>query len=236
MLKINKKTLTHSFDGFGKFKKIPDSKLPMFLSDELKISKGVTFERIFDLCIQHKELFNQIFYSSTRGFDIDLFIDEYNRESDYDTEITYLSVSRIMSKWHDDYFDAYLHFGGVAENHVDENFGDEPYDCNMGVSFTSINNLKHIEIRVDDSFDITDDKNKPIFEDKKPITLFDFISTILYEITWNGAPASRDERMDSLNSTVERIQNGEEEFYTMEKIEGEYYFVDKDGNKKKVGE
>ena len=235
MLKINKKTITHSFDGYGNFKKIPEDQLPMFLSDEIKIAKGVKFKRIFDLCILHKELFNKIFYSSTRGFDIDMFIDEYNKVGEKESEITYLYVSRILSKWHKDYFDAYLNFGGIAENYTDE-YNDEPYDCNMSVSFTPLYSLKNIEIRVDDAFIISGEKNETLFKDKKPITLFDFLSTILYEITWNGAPDNRNEKLEELNTTAQRIKNGEEELFELKEIDGEMYFVDKDGNKEKLGE
>lgn len=241
MIKINQKSIKHSFEEHLKaneWDNVNEKDLPMYLASPLKLGKGVTFGRIFELIIKHKNLFNVIFYHEMRGFTIDAFINEFRREPQQETEITYLVVSRILDKWHEEYFYNYLDFGGIAENYVDENFSDEPRDTNFGIAFSLLNTLKNLEIRIDDSYTIVDStKNKmgdTILDEKKPLTLFEFIGAILYEITWHGAPDDRDGVAQSLEETAYKIETGEMKTYSLILENGVTYTINDNGEKVKL--
>jgi hypothetical protein len=239
MLKINKKTIKHSFDEYGDFKTVPENLLHFYLSEDIKIAKDVTFGRIFELLIIHKELFNSIFYGKMRGFKIDEFIDDFNKEP-VNTEITYLKIYRLMNKWGSDYFDDYICFDGIAKNYIDKNFNNaKPFNCNFSLSFASINSLKNLEIRCINDFKITDStKNSKghivLINEKKPFTLFEFIGAILYEITWFGTPEQKQEKASELNKIIENIDSGKEETFELKFENDELHSVDKKGNKKKL--
>lgn len=243
MIKIGKTKITLERD-MTDIVNVPSSDLPKYIGEPIKIEEGVTFKRIFNLIIMNRKIFNTIFYSFTRGFDIDLYIEDYLKESeDVDSAIDYCEVYRVYENFkyddgteEDQYYYAFHGKGKPTKEGA----------LNYGFSFTSLSELKNLPIKTNENLEITidtglsfDDKDfdlknkyKKIHTAKIPITLFNFIGAILYEITFTGTPANRDEKLNDLQDTVERIKNGEEETFEFKKDDdGEFYFLDKDGNK-----
>ena len=248
MLRIGKNEIKHSFEEYTKeenWDTIDEKDIAMYLASPIKIDEGVSFGRIFELCILHKDLFNVIFYAQLRGFKIEMWEEEFNLDPDEkDGDITYLEVYRILNIWGgkisgEIWFDNYLSFHGIAENYVSKHSdGKEPYDQSFAVEFTPLNNLKEIEIRANEMFQITDSSGDKvgsedvIVDEKEPLTLFDFLGTILYEISFSGAPEQRDKKIDELNKRIENIDY--EDTYELIEEDGVHYFVDKDGNKEEA--
>lgn len=251
MLKIYQDKLIFNRYGNPKEdKEVNPKEIPAYLACELKIEKGVTFGRIFELILLHKDLFNLIYDAGQLyGHDIGAFEEQFNMEDDedkkenYGTIMEHLEVSRIVEHYIDDdgeeSWEFYLSFGGYGEwggDQKDEN-GD-PVKGGISVSFSPLNQLKKYPIIYDDKVKVygnnfkTKELNKIEYETRIPITLFDFIGAILNEITWHGIPKSKQKFIDELNETVKRIEDGKEKLFEMKEDEdGNIYFEDEDGNK-----
>ena len=246
MIKIGKHKITLERD-MTDVVDIAISDLPKYIGEPLEIEDGVTFKRVFDLLISNRNIFNIIFHSFTRGFNIDLYLEDYLKESKEPKEptsnIEYCEVYRIYEHMiFDDgevdheYYYGFHGVGKPTENGI----------INYSFSFTSLSEIKYLPIKTNNLLDIIidtgvnildenvsiDDKYKSIHKAQIPITLFNFIGAILFEITFLGTPKNKDEKLNNLNDTTERIKSGKEETFKLCKDENsKFYFLDKDGNK-----
>jgi len=225
MLKIKKNKIV--FDPLSSKREketIEEKDLPRFLTEEVEIGEGVTFGRIFDLIILHKDLFNVIFDSGClHGHKIEMYIGEYDKEVEKSTEITY-----IECYWGTDYWNfsgekemcLYSSFHGIKEGYTDANMGDgKPFDCPMGLT-SHINGLKDLPFKINNDVSFNEIKNgkfKIKLEGKHKMTLFEIIKGILFELSFYGTPENCDDFFQKMNDTVERINNGEEDLYEMKK-------------------
>lgn len=245
MIKIGKTKITLDRD-MDEPINVAINDLPMYLGEPLEIEEGVTFKRIYELLIMNRKIFNKIFHSFTRGFDIDLYLEDYlkkPKESEIESNIEYCEVYRVFEHMifsdgeHDHEYYYGFHGVGKPTKHGITNYG---------FSFTSLSDLKHLPIKtnnlldivIDTGVDISDenvklkDKYKSLHKAYIPISLFNFIGAILYEITFTGSPSSRDVKLNDLIETSKRIENGEEELSELCKDDdGKFYFLDEEGNK-----
>jgi hypothetical protein len=223
MISINEKSIT--FSNYGeKPKKISEDNLPYYLYDIVKIGKNVTFERIFDLIIKHKNLFNVIFgWGAMHGHEIDSFIEEYNKEST-STDLDYLEVFFSTDYW--DFKDKKSKkeiefYSGLHGIKKDEEFV-------YAIDFRPLNEIKKLPIKIKKNISFYDwvkvNEPKKLLEGEIEMKLFDFIGAILYEITWNGTPENRDERFDDLKERTDKIERGEEKFYELKTENGKLEF------------
>ena len=221
--------------------------LPMYLGEPLEIEEGVTFKRIFDICIMNRHIFNIVFHSFTRGHNIDLFIEDYLKEieeSEFVSEIEYYEVYRVFEHhiYDDKTEDNEYYYGIHGVGKPDENGNTISY----GLSFTPLCKMKNKPIKTNNELDITidtglsfdskdfkfEDKYKTLHKAQIPMTLFNFIGAMLFEITFYGAPDDRDKVGDDLTETARQIDAGEVELLKMEKDEnGKIYFESEDGTK-----
>ena len=235
MIRINKNYIVyHPLNGDGA-EFIDDKDLIQYLSDEVRLDKTVTFERIFNLMIQHKHMLNLIYQGGTlRGFTIDTYEDEYMKfDDDKDPD----SIDYLELYWHSEYWDldsgkeltCSPSFHGIKENFTDKHF-IEPVKMGKGLDFFPLNNWRKYKVRTK-PYIIYQDHNKDgkTIEEKFPILvegerdfkLFDLFEAILHEISFYGTPENRDEKADELKEISDRIDRGEEEFFEM--------FIDDDG-------
>lgn len=246
MIRINKNNLVfhpHYYESKPVF--VEDIDLPRYLSDEVKIGKNVTFERIFDLFILHKDLFNLIFEKGTLyGYKIENYLDDYNKPDEGKPDsMTYLEIH-----WGTDFWDfegekeiaLYPDFHGIKENYTDEN-QKEPCTMPMGLDFTPICELKKYKVRLSDNAEFRgfkpeeEDKFPILLDGKKKFTLFDVITAIFHEISFYGTPENRQEQRDKLDDTVKRIESGEEKLYEWKgfKEDGSPNFIEVENPHKK---
>lgn len=218
-----------------------------YLGCDVNIEKGVTFERIFNIIIQNSDIFNNVFYGATNGIFIEEFIEDFisdvQDENDFFSKVKSLEVERVYQHYRFDNGDEdeeyYYSFHGIGD--IDDETG-------YSVGMSSLSNYKHIPINLNTKMEIRVDNGKEFknineYGDKYelkhtlniPISLFNFIYAILYEITFNGAPENRDERHDQLmeqvNDIKEKKLKGEEVGHEMHIDEnGELYLI-KDGKR-----
>ena len=58
-------------------------------------------------------------------------------------------------------------------------------------------------IRTDEDGNVVE---KVLFEGEKYFSVFDFISAILFEISWAGSPEQRDEKMEEIQASAEEVR------------------------------
>ena len=145
MIKIGKTKIT--LDWGQELAEVAIIDIPKYLGEQLEIEEGVTFKRIFEICIMNRHIFNTVFYSFTRGYDIDLFIDDFvkkTKESEFVSEIDYYEVYRVFEHMiFDDKTEDYSYYYGI--HGVGK--GDENDITNYGLSFTSLSEMKNKPIK-----------------------------------------------------------------------------------------
>ncbi len=194
---------------------IPDDEIIGYLSEEVELGESVTFERMFEIIVDNKEKFNEIYRSCLGGYSLSPFINELD---DIPTEKSELDCLEVF--WYSDKSDnditivSGLHGKGV------ETSEDGPYKkgdiISYAIDFTPLNNLKYLRIYLNKEVIIMDyDKtgdNSIVKLGNKSFTIFDLFYAILYEISWNGDPTGRKDRLSELEESIEMsekdIENG----------------------------
>ena len=242
MIRINKNSIIyHALYPEGENRIIADDDITSCLSEEVRIGKNVTFERIFDLIVLNKDIFNVIFQQGTLGnYKIEVYLDEYNQEDNDDDPD---SITYLEAYWGTEYFEyeqekdvtIYPSFHGIKEGFTDE-YQKEPCDMNIGIC-NQIQNLKKYKMRMNNHvrFNGYNKEEKDVkkrypllMEGETTMTLFDFIRGILFEISFYGAPSQRDKFFKSLDKQSEDIKSGKAKLYEWkgEKEDGMPNFVE----------
>ena len=210
------------FKNERELKKIDPSNLHKYFNDRLIIEDGVLFKDIFDVIIHNKKFYDDIFYSYLGGHSIEDFFYDYLTETKNEKNLDSVEFSWIADVYEIDgvnEISQYIHFGGMN--------GDEHYS----LSFTPLFDMKNLKVVLDNEFEIqnlskTDEK--PI-KYIKEFTLFDIISTLLYEISFYGTPERRNDIMDDLSNTIKEIDKGVN-FEVKYDEKGRMFYVNSDGN------
>lgn len=228
-----------------KLQEIKDTDLPYHLNAEIEFGEGVTLERLLNIVIENKDLFNIIFSGHMGGYLIDYYIDEFNKDADEDNDwcedMSHCEVYGV--------FDHMVFKKGDEDNSIYYGFhgkGKKPDETSYGFMGSSINNYKHLPIKVDKHIEFIKDmggrlqgknavtweeKFKKIHEGDFEISVFDFIGAILHEISFMGKPEDRIKEFEKMEETSKRIDSGEEELIEMSWDDnGNPYFL-KDGER-----
>lgn len=107
---------------------------------------------------------------------------------------------------------ASFHGWGLWYDLVDDD-GENPFYGGMGLSFYSLNQIKHLQILLNKNFklyDAIDEKN--IIHGEKEFKVFDFFGAILSEITFYGLPEDRNTiKENNIKEIEEFIEKNKEE-------------------------
>lgn len=218
---------------------INNNELLSYLGCDIKIEDDVTFQRIFDLILSNKEIFNTIYCNShLYGHKIDDFEDEYNapQNNENDKDIQYLEVKRIFDDFtnsDDKYSSSYYYsFHGYGKWSTKNN---EAVNGDLSISLTPLNELKNIPIKFNEELKINlyDEKYemRTMHTAYYPTSLFNFIGAILFEITFHGTPKNKKDFINKLNQSIDEIKNEETDFYELKSDEnGKFYFENKNGD------
>lgn len=226
--------------------KISDKELPKYLGNTIEIGEDVTFGRIFDLLILNREFLNTALYSFTYGYDIDFYIDEIYKDSEeVNSDIEYYEVYRVFEHMIDssgeEYNEYYYGIHGVS-------FDENGRKTNHALSFKPLCEIKNIPIRVNNELNITVDtgikfndvktlseKYKTLHKAQIPMTLFNFLGAIMFEMTFYGVPENRDIKKSELYDMVREIEvlksEGKEYGKRLEFDEDGQPYTFKDGEK-----
>ena len=196
---------------------ISDDEIIGYFSEEVELGESVTFERMFEIIIENKEKLNDIYNSCLGGYSLLPFINEINDIPTEKSDMDYLEIF-----WHSDKSDnditivSGLHGMGLTAS--DEGPYKKGDSIAYAVDFTPLNNLKYLNLRLNKeviimNYDRTDDENFQIELGNKSFTIFDLFYAILYEISWNGDPSGRENRLSELEESIEvsekQIEKGE---------------------------
>lgn len=208
--------------------KLVDSLIP-HLRCQVVVHDGFTLEDLFKILETEVKKYDIIFGSDLGNYPLSLYIDDINKDAgEVDSEgMKFLEVYWSMRC--EDY-EARGHKDWTKDIQVSADFhgwgtwpDDEhsPYPDNVeggfAIEFTPLAELKHYPLKIrtltkiyldDGKFEKDEDGNmseKVLFEGEKYFSVFEFLSAILYEISWGGSPELRDEEMEEINSSMEEI-------------------------------
>lgn len=199
--------------------------LYLYLNERVVLSNDFTLEDLFHHLYRDGETFDLIFSSCLGHHSLQPWFDEINRSGPKeDDEIDYLEIYRYGEYWGkdcDDNIELCIGFSGVGYN-ID--------DPSYGVGFTPLNELKHLPLRLNEDFEISEVKIPPnvimyvarllkkvgipvgkwdnpsphvYVKGKVDFTVYELISAILEEISFYGSPEERDSKMDEIEKTTE---------------------------------
>lgn len=182
-----------------------------YLNEPVEVDQNFTLMDLFEILEREEELVSKVFSSQLGHYPLKLYIDEIRKpfqELDYVKDIECLELTRYGEYWEGE-VETYSDFCGVNSK---DWFG-------YSVEFSPLNAIKHLPIRINKEFSITDlfipskftrflvgvgkRIGLPLKRWKDPwtysyvrgetsITLYEVISAILYEISFCGSPEERD--------------------------------------------
>jgi len=188
------------------------------LGEDIELGEDLTFGRLFDLIIFHKDFFNILFASELRGNVIEDFISDYERDIDvvFENQEYRLRLSWICDVYEyngDVDFIDYLSFDAFGR--INKDIDKEEYG--ISIAFSSLGEIKNNLLFIDNSFEV---HNSKTYEDEldaiikasyKPVTSYQVISSILREISFYGKPEERDAQRKDLVKQNEQMEKWIEE-------------------------
>lgn len=198
MLRIcNKYNVYHPSSKNTKSYFVEDVDIVNYLCSKVSFDKTLRFEKLFNLCILHKELFNVIFnVGCLYGNKIDHYIEEFNQPFLNKIDLDYLSVYWYTNEsCYDGINEIQIvpSFHGIKRNYV-SNCIIEPCDMNIAIEYSPLYELKGLNIKLENDIHFSKIEGNNVF------TLFDVFYAILFEISYHGTPAKR-------NATLDRLYN-----------------------------
>lgn len=193
----------------------------LYLNERVVLSDDFTLEDFFNHLERDRKTFDLIFSSCLGHYPLQLWIDEINKSGPKkDDEIDYLEIHRWGEYWDWGDIDTHIGISGISEKS----------DITYGIGFTPLNELKHLPLRLNENFGISeviiphkmvlffarllkkigipvgkwDNPFERIYvKGKVEFTVYELISAILYEISWYGSPEKRDSKIDEIEKDVE---------------------------------
>ena len=198
-----------------------------YLNERVVLSEDFTFGDLFNHLDKDRPEFDLIFSSCLGHHSLQLWFDEIRKPgSEKDDEIDYLEIYRWGEYWSWGNIDLSIGISGISSN----------VEYTYGIGFTPLNELKHLPLRLNENFGISEVKippriimfcarmlkklgipvgkwNNPFehtyVKGKAEFTVYELITAVLYEISFYGDPEKRDEKMEEL----ERITKESMEMY-----------------------
>lgn len=201
----------------------------MYLSEHVQLADGLKFQNLLEHFINdgNSELLSAVVTASC-GYTTSSFFQEIasilyldKKEKSYEDMIEYLVLSpnTITLKKHkgieDEHLSRWDFYGwGVQEEPYEgyyaKNNIETPQYGGYAIEFTPVNELRDYEIKLDDKMKIYDDEYTLIGGVKSYLTLFDLISSIVYELTFVGIvhPDEKPEALLRIEAALEEIDTG----------------------------
>lgn len=183
------------------------------LGDDVELGEDVTFQRLFDLAIFHKEFFNILYSDELGGLEVDDFIADYEQPPlpEVPNQEFSLMISWAVVVYEVDYEIEYFDYPifeafGKIDNTIDEE------DYPISLAFTPLCELREKIVFLDNTYEI---QNEDSYEDEmeaafkanyKPFKLYDMFAGILRDISHYGNPKDRDEKRREVMAKTEEIE------------------------------
>jgi len=233
MIKLTKNKINYSNDfnpECGKYIEKEVKFLLPHLNETVELSDDFTLGDLFSYIEKEKDIFDIVFSSHLGHYSLQSFVDEIKKPLEVnlkillngpEDEIDYLEIQRCGEYWDGD-IELYIDFHGIN--------GKE--DIGYAIEFTPLNELKHLPLRLNEDFSVTEDKIPsrivmylarllrkigilrswhPFFhicvKGKTNFTVYELISSVLYEISFVGSPEERNVRWLEFEKDIEEMKN-----------------------------
>ena len=187
------------YDNYDNIEVIDDGDILSHLTDTIQLGESFKFERVFDIISANIELFEIVFYSSLGGYPLLPYLKEIENSQDEKSEIDILEIHWSGDKFEDE-LSIFPDFHGIKNGE----------DISYALDFTSLNNIKHLVVKLNPNVSIIDmEKKKLKFLGNQSFSVFDFFHAILNEISFHGLPSERNERSKELTETFAELKEEE---------------------------
>jgi len=224
MIELTKDKIIHTNQynpNYYKYVKKEVEKLSPYLNEVVKLSDDFTLADLFGYIERELDIFDVIFSSQLGHYPLQLYIDEIKKPGPKeDDEIDYLEIQRYGERWEWGEIDLFIDFRGV----------NEKTDMGYALDFTPVNELKHLPLRLNESFEIIEAKVPPkivrfairmmkkigiplkkwdnpfsyvYVRGKTEFAVYELIAAVLHEISFAGGPEERDAKFSEIVEDVE---------------------------------
>ncbi len=201
----------------------PGDKTLSLLSYNVELEDGYTLRDYFRMVTYHDNLQALDLYFPP-------YIEEYEKCPDsgcLEEDMPTLQLTKIIevTKW--DNKPGEESFEDEINDHVNINGSrTDPNEPPWGISFVPLSKILDTPIVLKEAIYCVDDhKRSP--GDKKSYdeeiykgnySLWDFVHSIIYELSWYGTPKETEEKSEELNESVEKVRSGEAELIPFEEV------------------
>lgn len=227
MIKLTKNEIVYSNDynpDCDKYVRREVDHLYLYLNERVELGKDFTFGDLFNHIERDKKTFDLIFSSCLGHYPLQLWLDEIKKPGpEEDDEIDYLEIRRYGEYWDWGDIDISIGISGVGKKE------DGP---SYGIGFTSLNELKHLSLRLNEDFEISEiitssrivtflarwlkkigvplgrwdnPFNRTYVKGKVEFTVYELITTVLHEISFYGSPEEREKTIGEISENVEDV-------------------------------
>lgn len=231
MIKLTKDKIIYSNQFNPESDKYVEKEVPhlhFYLNEEVELSDDFTLGDLFKYIERNKGIFNVVFSSQLGHYPLQVYLDEINKPGpEKDDEIDFLEIQRCGEYWNEGDIELFIDFRGINEKE----------DIGYAVEFTPLNKLKHLPLRLNKDFSISEMKIPPriimylvgllkkisiplgkwdtpfdrIFvKGKINFTVYELISSVLYEISFVGSPEERDAEWSMVKEDIEGMRKRHE--------------------------
>lgn len=167
-----------------------------------------TLNDLFTFVEKEVDILQLVFNNILGGFSLQKFIDEIKKEPvDNDKEIDYLEIywgATLTEYENEKESEIYAGIHGIAEKE------HTPYS----IVFSKLNEIKHCPIKLNTDFVFYKEKIYPLNDlsiekidmGKRSYTLYEFLKSVFFEISYNGEPEERDGQCKELLEKVDDIK------------------------------
>ena len=218
MIKLTKDKITYITDHYNpEYEKYEEKEvdcLYSYLNEMVELSDDFTLEDLFKILEREHVFMETIFTSHLGRYPLQLYIDDIKKprpvkDDEDEDELCCLELKRFGEHWSWGDIDLFIDFSGLSNK----------TDWSYAVEFSPLNELKHLPLRLNEDFEISEGKTSSwivryLFkwwkgtigrwknpysyihvEGKTKFSVYELISTVLYEISFAGEPVERDAKI-----------------------------------------
>lgn len=218
------------------FKKFDDDKtvkqittdLVPYLNEAIEFEGGLTFETFMQHIFNHEDIYSMVFASHLGHYPLHSWKEEFYKDYEKDNDAVDIEYLEVMHAYIEinmsgpnqfgiTEVDIYHEFHGVGSWGKDEN-GKETIG-GIAVEFTPLNELKNYELKLNNQVKFLDlNTFDEICTMEHYFTVYDVISTILYEISWSGSPRERDKKSKEILSEIKKAEKSETRYLSHDEV------------------
>lgn len=201
------------------YKKIylKEKEIPFYINSTVCVEQGATLRNLFNIIINYTNFFSLILNLP----DLESFFQEAFENSSEESN-DYLDLSALELEWSSHVMNRYEELILSEDIYFSGRLND---GTNVALELTPINEIIDFPLSINDVYNIYKEEEpfKSIFLAVKPMTLLQVITGIMNEISFFGTPENRNEKVEMLQETIEKLKSGEMKTYSFDEIKKEFF-------------